>query len=270
MTGETEHRPFFFIQMSDLQFGMFPFNGDVFRETQLSEKAEAHINRLQPAFVVNTGDLINNPGDEKQLAQALRTTGKINKSIPLYTIPGNHDIGDAPTKQILSWYRKQVGRDWYSFDYGRWHFVGLNSCIITDGQNAQQDAEKQWDWLNHDLGQCVSSPNSHIIVFMHHPLFLNDPEEADDYFNISRQSRRVYLDLFHKYGIKTVFAGHLHQNNLAADSGLDVVTTGPVGMPLGSGISGFRIVKVYDDHVVHRYFGLDDVINCDFQADLQL
>ena len=99
---------------------------------------------------------------------------------------------------------------------------------------------------------------------MHHPLFLNDPEELDDYFNIQRQIRQIYLDLFQKYGIKTVFAGHLHQNNLTTNSQLEIITTGPVGMPLGEDSSGFRIVKVYADYVEHRYFGLDDVITLDF------
>jgi 3',5'-cyclic AMP phosphodiesterase CpdA len=264
MAASVKKRSFFFIQMSDPQFGMFPVNGNIFRETELLEKAVAHANRLVPAFVVNTGDLVNAPGDEKQLAGALSTTRKLDKSIPLYTIAGNHDVGDIPTEQTLGWYRKRIGKDWYSFDCSGWHFIALNSCIITQGQYVSQDAEEQWDWLSHDLQRTVSPDNSHTIVFMHHPLFLNDPDEADDYFNIPRQTRQVYLNLFRKHGVKTVFAGHLHQNNLSADPQLEVVTTGPVGMPLGQEPSGFRIVEVYVDHIEHRYFGLDDAISLDF------
>jgi 3',5'-cyclic AMP phosphodiesterase CpdA len=121
--------------------------------------------------------------------------------------------------------------------------------------------EKQWKWLNDDLKQTVSDNNLNIAVFMHHPLFLDNPEEADDYFNVPRQMRQVYLNLFQKYEIKTIFAGHLHQNNIAADSQLEVVTTGPVGMPFDLAYSGFRIVKVYADSMEHKYFSLDDVIN---------
>jgi 3',5'-cyclic AMP phosphodiesterase CpdA len=254
----------FFIQMSDQQFGMFETNGNVFRETQLFEKAIAHVNRLAPAFVLSTGDLINDPGDEKQLAEAMQTTRKLDKNIPFYTIPGNHDVGDEPTEQTLGWYRKQLGDDWYCFDFGGWHFIGLNSCIIAGGEHVPEEAEKQWDWLNSDLKKAASGDNSHIIVFMHHPLFLNEPDEADDYFNIPRQIRQVYLNLFGKYGVKTILAGHLHQNNLATGSGLEVITTGPVGMPLGQARSGFRIVKVYADYIEHRYFGLDDAITAEF------
>ena len=258
-----KNQPFFFIQMTDPQFGMFPTNGDIFQETKLFEKAIEHVNRLKPAFVINTGDLVNEPTDDKQLNAAMDTMRNFDKTIPYYTIPGNHDIGDAPTEKSLNWYRKSIGKDWYSFDYGRWHFIGLNSCIIADGKHAAKDVQEQFDWLNNDLQQTASN-NSHTIVFMHHPLFLNAPDEADDYFNIPQQTRRVYLALFRKYGVKTVFAGHLHQNNAAADSQLEVITTRPVGMPLGTASSGLRIIKVYNDHVEHKYFNLKDKINCDF------
>ena len=78
------------------------------------------------------------------------------------------------------------------------------------------------------------------------------------------KKRQIYLDLFRKYDIKAVLAGHLRQNSLAADPQFEIVTTSPVGMPLGEAFSGFRVVKVYADHIEHKYFGLDDVINLDF------
>ena len=76
--------------------------------------------------------------------------------------------------------------------------------------------------------------------------------------------RQIYLNLFRKYDIKAILAGHLHQNNLTTNSQFEVVATGPVGMPLGEAFSGFRIVTVYADYVEHKYFGLDDVISLGF------
>ncbi len=43
------------------------------------------------------------------------------------------------------------------------------------------------------------------------------------------------------------------------DDGLEMVTTGPVGKPLGDDPSGLRVVKVFSDRIEHRYYGLDDV-----------
>ena len=53
-----------FIQMSDAQFGMFPKNASFDHETVNLEFAIA--NRLKPAFVVITDDLINDPGSVAQ------------------------------------------------------------------------------------------------------------------------------------------------------------------------------------------------------------
>ncbi len=251
------HAPFFFAQMADPQFGMLPVHEGVFQETQLFEKAVTHANRLAPAFIVNTGDLVDIPGDEEQLTRALHTLRKLDRSIPLYSVPGNHDVADAPTRQTLSWYRRRIGKDWYSFDHSGWHFVGLNSCIIAHGEHVPREAEKQRDWLHRDLKRVVAAYSSRIVVFMHHPLFLNDPEEADHYFNIPRETRQEYLNLFREYGVRTVLAGHLHLNNFATDSTLDVVATGPVGMPFGGARSGFRIVTVRADRLEHQYFDLD-------------
>ena len=38
-----------------------------------------------------------------------------------------------------------------------------------------------------------------------------------------------------------------------------MVTTGPVGYPLGDDPSGLRIVKVYRDRIEHAYYGLDTI-----------
>ena len=38
-----------------------------------------------------------------------------------------------------------------------------------------------------------------------------------------------------------------------------MVISGPVGYPPGDDPSGLRIVKVYDDRIEHRYYGMDDV-----------
>src|ERR1044071_7311783 len=76
--------PFFFIQLSDPQFGMFTTNRDFAQETANFEFAVATVNRLRPKFVVITGDLVNKPGDAAQIAEFKRISAKIDRSIPVY------------------------------------------------------------------------------------------------------------------------------------------------------------------------------------------
>ena len=255
-----DNQPYFFIQMTDPQFGMITANADFEQEVVLLERALAQANRLRPKFVMLTGDIINEPGDQKQLAAALKVASQLDKHIKLYFIPGNHDIGDAPTVELINWYRQKVHRDWYSFNLGTWCFIALNSNIIFNDENAPDEYQKQWQWLNQTFKDAQSQDQQNFIVFMHHSLFMLDPDEPDDdYFNIPRRVRYDYLELFRKLKVRAIFAGHRHLNLYAKDGATEMITTAPVGMPLGDDPSGFRIVKVYPDHIEHQYYGLDQV-----------
>ena len=58
---------FYFIQLSDPQFGMLEKNKSFSQETMIMEKVIAAINNLNPAFVVITGDMVNDGKDQKQI-----------------------------------------------------------------------------------------------------------------------------------------------------------------------------------------------------------
>ncbi len=262
-SSEIEHSkwqgPFFFVQMADPQFGMFAANMSFKKETELFEKAISHANRLKPAFVVICGDLINKPGDEEQTKELFRIAHKLDKKIPLYWVPGNHDVGNQPTLENLEWYRKTFGKDWYSFHYGSCKFVVINTTIIHRPDKVREEMEKQWEWLSGALKNANNEKPIHTIVFQHHPLFLKDPQEKDGYFNIPKERRPKYLNLFKENNVSAVFAGHYHRNCYANDGTMEMITSGPVGKPLGEDPSGFRIVKVFKDQIEHKYYGLDAV-----------
>src|ERR1039458_8104842 len=104
-----------FIQMSDPQFGMYTKDQDFAHETANFELAIATANRLHPAFIVITGDLINKAADPAQAAEFHRIAAKLDPKIKLYNAPGNHDVGNEPTTASLAQYREHFGRDYYSF-----------------------------------------------------------------------------------------------------------------------------------------------------------
>ncbi|HEY0550024.1 MAG TPA: metallophosphoesterase, partial [Verrucomicrobiae bacterium] len=110
--------PFFFIQLSDPQLGMFTGNKDFVQETANFEFVVATVNRLHPAFVVITGDLVNKPGDAAQIAEFRRIVGKIDAAIPVYNVAGNHDIENVPTPPTIAAYTNQFGNDRYTFQRG--------------------------------------------------------------------------------------------------------------------------------------------------------
>ena len=61
---------------------------------------------------------------------------------------------------------------------------------------------------------------------------------------------------------KYIFAGHLHNNSPARDGDLEMVTTGPIGKPLGEGArSGMRVVIVKPEAIEHRFYELSEIPN---------
>jgi 3',5'-cyclic AMP phosphodiesterase CpdA len=243
-----------FIQMSDPQFGMYTKDKSFEHETANFEFAIATANRLKPAFVVVTGDLINQAGNAAQTAEYHRIAGKLNPSIKLYNVAGNHDVQNEPTNESLAQYRKRFGPDYYTFRIGEIAGFVLDSSLVQHPQNVPEEATKMEAWLKTELGKARAGGARHLIVFQHIPFFLKDPDEADQYFNIPLETRRRYLKLLHEYGVEAVFAGHYHRNAAGRDGSLEMVTTGPVGMPLEEGKSGMRVATVSATGVSHVYY----------------
>jgi len=261
IAGQNTNRDYFFIQLADTQFGMFTGDRDFAQETANYEFVVANINRLRPRFVVICGDLINRVGDPAQTAEYLRITAKIDKSIPLYAVPGNHDVGNEPTPETLAYYRQHFGPDHYSFMQGSLYGIVLNSGVISAPAKVQNEAREQEAWLKTELGKAKASAARHIVVFQHHSWFLEKPDEPTLYFNIPIEQRRPYLELLKGAGVRYIFAGHYHRNSLGRDGDLEMITSGPVGQPLGTDPSGIRIVTVKDTGLEHRYYTLGNIPN---------
>ena len=244
---------FFFIQMSDPQFGMYTKDRDFGQETANYEFAIATANRLKPPFVIVCGDLVNKPGDMAQIREYKRISAKLDPSIRLYHVAGNHDVGNQPTPALLDLYRGQFGPDYYGFREGPVYGIVLNSSLIHSPQDAPEAYEKQQTWLSGELKKASASGAPHVVIFQHHPFFLERGDEPDQYFNIPLVRRRPLLESFRAAGVKWLFSGHYHRNSLGRDGEIGMVTTGPVGMPLGNARSGMRLVWVKEKDLTHQY-----------------
>jgi 3',5'-cyclic AMP phosphodiesterase CpdA len=205
--------------------------------------------------------LINKPGDPAQSAEYERISRKLDPSIRLYSVAGNHDVGNEPTVEALAAYRQRFGPDYYSFREGPLYGIVLNSSLIHSPRMAPEELSRQEAWLRVELDKAMKSGAPHIVIFQHHPFFLKTGVEPDEYFNIPLARRRPLLDAFRAAGVKFVFAGHYHRNALGHDGELEMVTTGPVGMPLGDGASGFRIVRLDGPKLSHRYVNFSTLPN---------
>ena len=248
-------QPWFFIQMSDPQFGMYSNDHGFVQETANFEFAIAEANRLKPAFVVVTGDLVNKAGDAADIAEYKRIAAKLDPSIHLYSVPGNHDEGNEPTPESLAAYRERFGPDYYTFRSHDMAGFVLDGNLFKAPQHVADEDRKQEQWLQAELDKAKRDGVQHLVVFLHQSLFLEDPNEPEQYFNLPLDVRRRLLALFHQYGVEHVYAGHYHRNAYGRDGSIEMVTTGPVSKPIGNDPSGFRIVVVKDGKLDSHYYG---------------
>jgi 3',5'-cyclic AMP phosphodiesterase CpdA len=248
-----------FLHLSDPQFGMYSKNANFQHETVNFEFAIATANRLKPAFVVITGDLTNDPRNPAQTAEFKRIAGKLDPGIKLYNMPGNHDVQNEPTADSLASYRERFGPDYYTFQSGGITGIVLNSNLEKGTKNVPQEAAKMEAWFKTEVTKAKAAGAKQIIVFQHIPFFRKDPNEPEVYENVPVDVRLRYLDIMHRNGVKWVFAGHQHQNEEARDGDLQVIATGPVGMPLHGARSGIRVVAVTPEGVSHKFYDFGEI-----------
>jgi 3',5'-cyclic AMP phosphodiesterase CpdA len=247
--------PFFIIQVTDPQFGMYEANKSLIKETELYKKAVLAINRLNPDFVVLTGDLVNNKDDISQKTVFKRITSEINSKIPVYYSPGNHDTGQPPAAEDIESFISDYGHDRFSFKHKGSLFIGLNSCLIKSLDSVPE--HKQFEWLKEELSENKNS--KHIVVFCHYPFFIESVDEPENYSNISLITRERYLSLFKENKVDAVFAGHLHKNVMTKYEGMDIITTSALGKSLGNDFSGLRVIKVFSDRIESKYYPIAEI-----------
>jgi 3',5'-cyclic AMP phosphodiesterase CpdA len=247
--------PWFFIHLTDPQFGMIENNGGFEKETILYEKAVEKINILKPDFVVITGDFVHNTNSPDQVSEFKRITALIDQKIPVYLTPGNHDIGQTPDEESLRKYHNNYGSDRFSFTHKGSSFIGFNTSYIKAGMTGPE--QEQFNWLVKKINK--SQGKHHIILFCHYPFFNNAVDEPTAYSNIDLEYRQKYLELFNTNKVEAVFSGHYHNNSIATYGKTQLVTTSALGKPLGAAPSGIRIVKVNMNGIEHQYFGLEEI-----------
>jgi len=148
-----------------------------------TERLRALVDSVKPAFVIISGDLVR---DALRVSEAeaagyyeLFEVEAARFTSLLYTVPGNHEIfgiergksgvsADHP-RYGRAMYREFRGPDYYSFNHGGIHFVGLNTVDIDDQWYYGHVDSVQVEWLARDLA--ALAPTTPVVTFNHIPLF---------------------------------------------------------------------------------------------------
>lgn len=125
-------------------------------------------NPYEAEFGLVAGDIVND-----NLALYERHNRLMSQiGIPMWNVPGNHDLNpESPNYEYASQTFKSVfGPDYYSFDYGKVHFLALNNVGFKGkgkGYEGRLDA-RQMKWIENDLKDVPTEKL--IMIITHIPL----------------------------------------------------------------------------------------------------
>jgi len=200
--NRAETDDFYFVQLSDTHWGFTGPEANPDAAGTLPKAVNA-VNklRIQPDFIVFTGDLTHTTDDPKERRRRLGEFKDIVSRLKVKNLrfmPGEHDGSLDQSKAFQEFF----GATHYTFDHKGVHFIVLDN--VSDSHARLGDAQLQW--LHADLSK--QNPSSKVVVLTHRPLFDLYPKwdwaTAD-----GEQAIKILL----QHPNVTVFYGHIHQEN---------------------------------------------------------
>lgn len=200
-----------FAQITDIHTA-----GEETVDTLIADLAEINAVRPGVAFILATGDLVNNGAKQIEFENYVRSIA--TSKLPVFNVPGNHDT-TMPGSQGN--YERYLGPVNYSFNVGNCHI------LVVDSMNFN-DAEKRW--MERDLA--VAPAGSRRFVAMH---YLPSQEQ---------------VDYFSSLGVAAVLSGHWHGDRVRQHRGLLDLNTPPLRFGgIDRTARSFRVVEVVKGNV---------------------
>ena len=200
----------------------------------------------QPAFIVQTGDLVQYGNDPREWVEFDRLIQPIrDQHIAYYPAKGNHDVGENSkyfTEILDSVQAGDKEKNYYRFDAPGLRFIALDTESLSEGaiaideyikteskgakgKEASSKGVTQYKWLKEQLQQ-AKKDKVFVIPFFHRALF-----------SVGFHGNDIFLQsllhpLFRQYGVRLVFQGHDHLYYRTIRDGITYVVTGGGGAPL--------------------------------------
>lgn len=173
-----------------------PFTFVAFSDTHGADAVAAGFAAHQPAFLVNSGDLVDNEHYPEYCQFFSPAMNAVTRRIPMFVTRGNHDASGRVLSQLFTF---PSGRLYYSFDYANAHFVCLDSCLWR-WPNAETNIQAMLEWCEADL---QASRADWKIVFFHEPPY-------DLSYRRTDWGRADAMPIFRRNGVDLIFCGHAH------------------------------------------------------------
>ena len=169
--------------------------GDSRSNPEIFAVLNKQIDQMGPDFIISMGDLVASGGNYDQWGEYyFGPAANVIDHIPLISCLGDHE-GDGDNGELFRNFlfpALDFTKLWFSFDYGPAHFVSLDYRY--------PESEEMINWFKDDMEKSTRKWN---FVYMHRPCY-------DLGGHRSHWGNPTWPELFRKYKIDIVFAGHSH------------------------------------------------------------
>ena len=211
-TADVKTEVFSFFVYGDTQ--TYPDRHKLVTEAMLNDEVDA-------ALVFHTGDLVESPTPER-FRNFFWAIDELARSHPYLTVLGNHERGDPAYYEFLALPPGggTANEQWWSFDYGNVHFIGLDSTLL-DHVDATSQMQAQMEWLEADLANTKALFK---IVFFHQPLYTSAAVGG-----VNDELRALWEPILLEHDVDIVFCGHIHCYEHLYRNGIHHIITGGGG-----------------------------------------
>ena len=210
------------------------------------------LTKLNLDFLLLPGDLTQHGEPENHIWLQKRLS---QLPFPVYVVPGNHDV------PVLTANEQSIGFSDFPQYYSSFGYkdsdklyytcqllpgvrlIGLNSNYFNDqGQQVGRLDTKQLKWLEEVL---VAASDELVLVMIHHNVIEHLPDQsrhpmANRYM---LENAPELLQVLRHYGVRLIFTGHLHVQDVAYSEGVYDITTGS----LVSYPHPYRVLEFHQD-----------------------
>ncbi len=176
--------------------------GDIAKCNREEDSLTGYLLDINPGIVLGIGDNDQVAGSLQEFIDCYGPTWGRHLD-RIYPVPGNHEYGTGGAAGYFTYFgdratplepgcRKGCG-GYYSFNYGGWHIVALNSEIPSDPGAPQEQ------WLRADL---AANPSVCTLAYWHRPRFSSG-------YHLSGGGPGLWNALY-DYGADVVLSGHDH------------------------------------------------------------
>lgn len=266
------------IMMDYVELALDPRTGIVEPEIEIPH-AFGEVAALRPAFAIHTGDMIleGNHGEPEAVERWLRYYRQVieDEGLAVYETIGNNELAGTSNGSFApsdprygkALFRRHFGPTHYSFDYGDFHFVALDTHAPLFSLD-DPDPDEEWsfetmeddvrDWLDADLA-AARAAGRRLVVLNHEPFFEDPAWDFDDFEPADDQG------LLAKHGVAYTLSGHVHRNGFRdapAAGGVTHIVTGALSglrwtLPVSIDSRGYRLFYARDGRLHSAWKDVD-------------